>query len=353
MRRASDLLDGLPCALAIAGLYVAGTLAISELRGIETPCGASADCGRVAASAAGHFLGLSTALWGVLAYALLLLLAWGRILVPRRAVTFQRAGYALSGLGVLVSAGLVTYATFGVRAVCPWCLASATIMASLFGVHALRAYRGDERDAGSPYVAAISTMLVLSVATFHARNLAFSLVPYDAVALRRVSIETLLPPGAHRLGARDATTTVVMFGDLTCPACQSAYRRLRRAARPGGAALVFRHFPLPSHPDAIRAAMRAEAAGEVGRFWAFLDHAYTFEVYTDETADDALAELKVDCSGLGSEKGRGRHLRARVLADARLARKLGFQVTPTLLVVREGRVRVAELDGAVAVLGAR
>lgn len=72
----------------------------------------------------------------------------------------------------------------------------------------------------------------------------------------------------RRIGPADAKVTIVEWGDYECPFC----RRLEPAIRgvlsefPQSVALVYRHFPMPYHDHAYRAARLAECAGEIGRF---------------------------------------------------------------------------------------
>lgn len=74
----------------------------------------------------------------------------------------------------------------------------------------------------------------------------------------------------HCQGSDDAPVTVVMYGDYECPDTRAAHPILQRLRERLGDDLryVFRHFPRPDvHPNARRAAVVAEAAGEQGRFW--------------------------------------------------------------------------------------
>ena len=221
-------------------------------------------------------------------------------------------------------------------------------MALIFGTHALRSHLG---VGGGDLRATVGlTLLTLgAVAPLVWRAGSDSPAPFDVGTLSRVSRAALAPADAPRLGDRDTEGVVVMFGDLTCFACRDAYHRMRRTVRPGGAALVFRHFPLPLHPEAFRAATLAEAARERGRFWPFLDGVFENEAYSEETARGLLAGWGV----AGSDRASVGGWRSRVLADERLARRLGFRVTPTLLLLSPNRTRVVSLDEAVGALATR
>lgn len=75
----------------------------------------------------------------------------------------------------------------------------------------------------------------------------------------------------HSLGPKDAKVTVVEFADFQCPACRAAQPTLQVLIDKyqDEVRFVFKHFPLPSHSNAIDAALAAEAAGEQGKFWEY------------------------------------------------------------------------------------
>jgi protein-disulfide isomerase len=76
------------------------------------------------------------------------------------------------------------------------------------------------------------------------------------------------------LGPAEAAVTLVEYADFQCPHCQRAHPVVERilgrfGARPGARLrFVFRHLPITSiHPQAMAAALAAEAAGRQGKFW--------------------------------------------------------------------------------------
>lgn len=74
----------------------------------------------------------------------------------------------------------------------------------------------------------------------------------------------------HVKGSETAPVTLVEYGDFECPACADYYPFVERAyAELGSSTLrvVFRHFPLPNHKNAMPAALASEAAGNQGKFW--------------------------------------------------------------------------------------
>jgi protein-disulfide isomerase len=67
----------------------------------------------------------------------------------------------------------------------------------------------------------------------------------------------------------NGTVTIVEFADFQCPVCRDfSLRTLKgvRASFPEQAIVLFRHWPLNSHPHAYRAAVASECAAAQGRF---------------------------------------------------------------------------------------
>jgi len=86
----------------------------------------------------------------------------------------------------------------------------------------------------------------------------------------------VLPVGArdHAQGPRDATVTLLEYGDFECAHCAAAFPTVKEVTRwlRGALCYVFRHFPAADkHPNALGAAEAAEAAGAQGRFWEMHD----------------------------------------------------------------------------------
>lgn len=80
----------------------------------------------------------------------------------------------------------------------------------------------------------------------------------------------------YYLGPKDAKVVLVAFGDFQCPACKAAEPALLqvRSEYRDKIKIVFKHFPLPSHTNAMSASKAAEAAGAQGKFWEYHDKLY-------------------------------------------------------------------------------
>lgn len=84
----------------------------------------------------------------------------------------------------------------------------------------------------------------------------------------------------HIQGNKNATITLVEYGDYQCPACGLAFPILKKVQKQfsKNLLLVFRHFPLIEiHPYAEVAAETAEFAGQHNKFWEMHDLLYTHQ----------------------------------------------------------------------------
>jgi len=99
-------------------------------------------------------------------------------------------------------------------------------------------------------------------------------------------------------GPENAGVTVVEWADYQCPHCAHAMRVLDKilAAHPEDVRLVFKQFPIKSHPQAELAARATLAAREQGAFWQLHRKLFdTQEIPPDEARLQQLAqELKLD-----------------------------------------------------------
>src|SRR5690349_20471076 len=66
--------------------------------------------------------------------------------------------------------------------------------------------------------------------------------------------------GGHKLLDEPGGIRVIVFSDYQCPACKELMGRLDEIRRDKDVSLsiVLRHFPIPSHPYAFKAAVSAE-----------------------------------------------------------------------------------------------
>jgi protein-disulfide isomerase len=79
--------------------------------------------------------------------------------------------------------------------------------------------------------------------------------------------------GSPVSGAANARITLVEFSDFQCPFCPKASLQLAAIlkAYPNDVKVIFKQFPLDSHPQARIAAQAALAAHQQGKFWELHD----------------------------------------------------------------------------------
>jgi len=81
----------------------------------------------------------------------------------------------------------------------------------------------------------------------------------------------------HILGPSTAHITLLEYGDFECPDCGRFYPAIKEVQKllRDNLRFVYRHFPiLKHHPNAIRAAEAAEAAGAQQKFWQMHDELF-------------------------------------------------------------------------------
>ncbi len=74
-------------------------------------------------------------------------------------------------------------------------------------------------------------------------------------------------------GPKNARVTIFIFSDFQCPYCRLGSQHLEDALAKvdGSVKVIYKHFPLPMHPNARPAAMASMAAGAQGKFWPMHD----------------------------------------------------------------------------------
>ena len=133
------LLRRISIGLAVAGLLVAGYLTWTHYSNSSVQCfGGSNECDVVQSSAYSSVAGIPVALLGLVGYILIL----GLLLVEEKGGRLaENAPLLLFGLtlvGIAYSAYLTYLELAVIRAICQYCVASAILMAALFGVAVYR-----------------------------------------------------------------------------------------------------------------------------------------------------------------------------------------------------------------------
>jgi protein-disulfide isomerase len=135
-------------------------------------------------------------------------------------------------------------------------------------------------------------------------------------------------------GDSGAEVTIVEWSDFQCPFCNRVEPTLQQLEREYGDSIrvVFKHLPLPIHPEAKAAHAAAEAAHRQGKFWAMHDRIFanqrdlrveTLEGYAKEIGLD-LARYRKDVASKEVQK--------RIEEDLAQAHKLGVTGTPSFFI---------------------
>mgnify|MGYP006271242589 CR=1 FL=1 len=154
----------------------------------------------------------------------------------------------------------------------------------------------------------------------------------------------------HRMGPENVAVEIVEFFDYQCAFCRQVHPTLKEiwSRYPERVALIFRHFPLPNHPQALPAALAAECAAQQGRFAEY--HALLFDHQTrlGESIWDSLA-VEAGIPNFQAYRSciAGKQATARIKRDIQAAQRLNIHSVPTLIVngrVVPGAVSVEVLD---------
>lgn len=100
----------------------------------------------------------------------------------------------------------------------------------------------------------------------------------------------------HVVGNANAPLTLIEYSDFQCPFCSRFHPTVKQVLQeyPNDVKVIFRHFPLSFHPNALPAAEASECAGEQGKFWEYADKLFEnqsalgAELYTKLAADIGL-----------------------------------------------------------------
>ncbi len=152
----------------------------------------------------------------------------------------------------------------------------------------------------------------------------------------------------HRVGPADAAVELVVFADFECPACRRfatvTWPTLHRQY-PDQVAMVFQHWPLDYHPQAMPAARAAECAASQGAFEAFHDRLFAHQDSLGKKSWGAFARE----SGVPDSVGFHQCTSATEpmpLIDAGIAgaKEIGGAGTPTVVIngYRWGTIPTAE-----------
>ncbi|AKQ66869.1 Periplasmic thiol:disulfide interchange protein DsbA [Myxococcus hansupus] len=151
-----------------------------------------------------------------------------------------------------------------------------------------------------------------------------------AAAVRKIEIPTDSPS----FGPATAKVTIVEWSDFECPFCSRVGPSLAKIkeAYPNDVRVVFRHQPLPFHPNAKLAAEASHAAHEQGKFWEYHDKLFANQKALDRASLEKYAqELGLNISKFKGALDQGK-FKAKVEADSSAGNAVGANGTPTFFI---------------------
>lgn len=136
-------------------------------------------------------------------------------------------------------------------------------------------------------------------------------------------------------GEKDARYTLVEYADFQCPYCAAGYQNVAELRKKYGNDLrfIFKHLPLPFHPQSMPAAQWLEAVAMQSpeKAWKFHDILFQNQ---DKLSVDFLKKTASDL-GLDAERcakdAESQAVKDRIAADVEEAGRFGFNGTPAFL----------------------
>lgn len=148
-------------------------------------------------------------------------------------------------------------------------------------------------------------------------------------------------------GTISAKTILIEFSDFQCPYCAEAHKKLQELLPKyqHELKLVYKHLPLPSHPEAMPAAKAAWAANEQGKFWQYHDALFSNQKQLGENLYlDIAKKLNLDMEKFNSDRLLAE---SAIQQDMQLAQKLGIPGTPFFVMNGKnysGAIQVTDIE---------
>jgi protein-disulfide isomerase len=158
----------------------------------------------------------------------------------------------------------------------------------------------------------------------------------------KTSVRISLDPPRQRVaeanapakGPAGAPIELIEFSDFQCPYCLRANPTVQQVLATYGdrVRFVYRHFPLPGHPNARPAAEASACAGDQQQFWPYHDHLFANPAkLSDADLKQTAAELGLDAAAFNACVDQHRHA-ADVDADVKAGTEVGVDGTPAFFV---------------------
>ena len=144
--------------------------------------------------------------------------------------------------------------------------------------------------------------------------------------------------GRISLGSPAAPVTIVEFTDFQCPYCSRGAQTVKQvmAKYEGKVRLIVRHFPLPSHPAAMPAALYFEAIAlqSPEKAWRFYDALFADQAKLaggEEYLKKVAVGLDVDMDRVAKDLG-NEQIKARIASDMKDFETSRFDGVPVFVI---------------------
>jgi protein-disulfide isomerase len=195
------------------------------------------------------------------------------------------------------------------------------------------------KDPNCSYSRGLSTMLVEAIKKGKSETDAVAEVKASKLAQPRefkllddpVPIPTL---GSPSIGPPNARVVLVEFSDFQCPYCVKAVEKINTIlkAYPNDVRLIFKQFPLETHPQASISAAAALAAHNQGKFWQM--HDILFANRTQLSRNNIMgwaAKIGLDMKRFHDDLDSDT-IKKAVIKDTQDGDKAGVEGTPTVFI---------------------
>lgn len=158
-----------------------------------------------------------------------------------------------------------------------------------------------------------------------------------------MSPEAMIGENPHYKGVSpsEAELVLVEFSDFECPFCRDFWPVVTQLGETynGRISIVYRHFPIPGHRNAIPAARASEAAANQGKFWEMHDEMFAgapalaqsdLEGYATAIGLD-VEKFKTDMASQDSSN--------KVTEDYEYGKSVKVMGTPTFFTIHNGEVK--------------
>ena len=140
------------------------------------------------------------------------------------------------------------------------------------------------------------------------------------------------PPGAR--------VAIVVFEDLECPSCATAYPMVWEAAKAHNVPVMLHDFPLAKHPWSFDAAVfaryfdtKSQKLGDDFRGYIFKNQTQIDKQNLNQYVNKFANDNKTPVPFVLDPDGQ---LKAKIIADRDLGNQIGLQHTPTIFVIGNG-----------------